>query len=42
MAELQGQVERLRNIREPEKERDWWNHALPSPRQKKQRPPEKK
>lgn len=37
MVELQEEVERLRNIWEPEKEIDWWNHALPSLRQ----PPEK-
>jgi len=30
VAELREEVERLRSIRESEKEIDWWNHALPS------------
>jgi len=33
VAELKEQLERLRNIRECEREIDWWKHALPSPRQ---------
>ena len=41
MAELREEVERLRNIRESEKEINWWNHALPSLRLKKEQPPEK-
>ncbi|GAB0205675.1 hypothetical protein GRJ2_003033100 [Grus japonensis] len=34
VAELREEVERLRSIREAEKEIDWWSQALPSPRQK--------
>ncbi|XP_040974865.1 uncharacterized protein LOC121232493 [Aquila chrysaetos chrysaetos] len=42
VAELREEVQRLRSIRESEKEGGWWNHALPSPRQKQEQPPEKK
>jgi len=31
--ELKEEVERLRSIRECEREIDWWSHALPSPKQ---------
>ncbi|GAB0208393.1 hypothetical protein GRJ2_003305000 [Grus japonensis] len=34
VAELREEVERLRSIREAEKEIDWWSQALPSLRQK--------
>ena len=33
VAEIKEKVERLRSIRECEREIDWWSHALPSPRQ---------
>lgn len=33
MAELKEEIERLRSIRESEKETDWWNQALVSLRQ---------
>ncbi|KAK4828521.1 hypothetical protein QYF61_026943 [Mycteria americana] len=41
VAELREEVERLRSIREAEKEIDWWCHALPRPRQEQeqQQPP---
>ena len=42
VAELREEVERLRLIRESEKEIDWWNHVLPSLRQKQEQPQEKK
>ncbi|KAK4826358.1 hypothetical protein QYF61_007952 [Mycteria americana] len=42
VAELQEEVERLRSIRESEKEIDWWIHALPSLRQEQEQPPERK
>ena len=41
VAELQEEAERLRSIRESEKDIDWWNYALPSLRQKQEHPPEK-
>ena len=41
VAELREEVERLRSIRESEKEIDWWNQALSSLRQKQEQPPEK-
>ncbi|GAB0185452.1 hypothetical protein GRJ2_001010500 [Grus japonensis] len=34
VAELHEEVERLRSIREAERDIDWWSQALPSPRQK--------
>jgi len=33
VAELKEEVERLRSIRECNREIDWWSHALPSPKQ---------
>lgn len=42
VAELQEEVERIRSIRESEKETGWWNQALPSLIQKQEQPPEKK
>ncbi|KAK4815696.1 hypothetical protein QYF61_006679 [Mycteria americana] len=41
VAELREEVERLRSIREAEKEIDWWCQALPPPRreQERQQPP---
>ncbi|KAK4831918.1 hypothetical protein QYF61_020295 [Mycteria americana] len=41
VAELREEVERLRSIREAEKEIDWWCHALPPLRreQEQQQPP---
>ncbi|PKU39882.1 zinc finger and btb domain-containing protein 49-like [Limosa lapponica baueri] len=41
VAEPREEADRLRSIRESEKEIDWWNHALPSLRQKRELPPEK-
>jgi len=41
VAELEEEVDRLRNVGESEKERDWWNHALPSLKQKQEHPSEK-
>ncbi|GAB0207986.1 hypothetical protein GRJ2_003264300 [Grus japonensis] len=41
VAELHEEVERLRSIREAEREIDWWNQALPSLRQKQGQPPNK-
>ena len=42
MAELKEEVERLRNIRECEREIDWWSSTLPSlrPRQQEAAPQE--
>jgi len=36
VAELKEEVERLRSIREREREIDWWNRSLPSLRQRQQ------
>lgn len=38
VAELKEEAERLRSIREREEERDWWNHAQTSLREKPQQP----
>jgi len=42
VAELKEEVERLRSIRECEREMDWWSHSLPSlrPRQQEAAPQE--
>ena len=36
VTELWEEMSRLRSIRECERERDYWNHTLPSPRQAQQ------
>ena len=45
VAELRGEAERLGSVRESggerERERGWWNHALPSLGQKQGEPPGK-
>jgi len=41
VTDLRDEVDSLRNIRESEREIDWWSHALTSPKPEQGQPPEK-